>query len=184
MKHTAIARAGLAALGLVLCTNLHAIDFTNPLSLSQEGVVGTKDGVAGDTGPEEAAVAQAILNLTQGQVLGDYKANTAFDYSGVIDGSSAFKDADGIGGISAGWDYVLAKYDGQNAGYVLFYLGGEASTIPEFPYDLWTTNTTQYQISHYTLFNGHNVPDGGTTAVLLGLGLVILAVANRRRALI
>ena len=77
----------------------------------------------------------------------------------------------------------------RGAGYATglfgkWHLGGEASTIPQYPYNLWTTNTAQYGISHYTLFNGHSVPDGGTTAMLLGLGLDILAVVNRRRALI
>jgi hypothetical protein len=37
-------------------------------------------------------------------------------------------------------------------------------------------------ISHETLNGGATVPDGGTTAVLLGLGLVGLSLIGRRRA--
>jgi hypothetical protein len=78
--------------------------------------------------------------------------------------------------------YVLAKYDGQNAGYVLFAVAGLAGgSLPGLSDSLWTNiQGNGYAISHYTLFgNGTNVPDGGTTLTLLGLALAGLGAIRR-----
>jgi len=82
--------------------------------------------------------------------------------------------------VGAGWEYVLAKYDGTNAGFILFYLGGADATIPQFPYPFWTDNRTQYGITSWVTFN--RVPDGGSTVLMLGGAIVAIAFfAGRRR---
>ena len=176
----------ILALFGVSSTGLGVI-ITQPLTLQTQFVVGTHDGnLANASIPVEAAGAQAILDLALGQVSGPDKANTVFDYSGTILGATGVKDESGGGAIPAGWGYAMAKYDGPNAGYVLYALGGTATTIPVFPYNFWTTNQEQYALSHYTVFNPSTppppppppgVPEGGTGmallgAVMAGMGLV------------
>jgi hypothetical protein len=176
------------------------VTISNPLSLSTQYVAGTLNGQPGDSNPiTEEGYAQTILNLAQGGTSGvapnTFQANTAFDYSGTITFNGG-QSTVGINGdatidIPAGWGGALAKYDGQNAGYVLFLFGGTASTIPEYPWNLWTTNHEQYQISHYTLFRGtggltpgtQSVPEGGAGVALLGLVLAGMGFVARRRAL-
>ena len=86
--------------------------------------------------------------------------------------------------VATGWDYVLVRYDGPNGGLVLFKLDGNGGSIPFFGYDLFTSGSTDsYGVSHYSLVGAHttSVPDGGTTAALLGLGLVGMSFVARRR---
>ncbi|HVK59465.1 MAG TPA: VPDSG-CTERM sorting domain-containing protein, partial [Candidatus Kapabacteria bacterium] len=81
------------------------------------------------------------------------------------------------GDLGAGYLYALAKYGGgQDRGpSVIYYLGGVALDIPN------QAPTGQWGLSHVTLFNpGNNVPDGGTTAVLLGLGMLGLSMFRRK----
>ncbi len=68
--------------------------------------------------------------------------------------------------------YILGKYDGPNYGSEVWYGAGLSGviTLPEFG------NGSQYGLSHVYVFNGTpTVPDGGTTATLLGLSLTGLA---------
>jgi len=157
-------------------------------------LVGIVEGQPGNSNlATEQTYAQAILDLSLGEIDGFYKANTVFNFSGTITSNGGqneepgggFGDANDTVSIEAGWRWVLVKYDGQNAGYVLLPLRNQASTIPEYPWKLWTENQTQYQISHYTLFDGPtpppgddppdddppNVPEGGVGLGLLGLTL-------------
>jgi len=76
----------------------------------------------------------------------------ATDYNGTVKtNSSASGGANQQ--VGSGWDYVLAKYDGQNAGYILFYLGGQDANLPQYPANFWTTDTEQYAISGWTAFD-------------------------------
>lgn len=81
-----------------------------------------------------------------------------------------------------GWTWVLAKYDGPNAGYILYFvpdLGG--TTIPSDPSPIWGT-AGQYQVSHTLRWGATNVPDGGATLLLLGGALGALGLLRRRSA--
>ena len=79
--------------------------------------------------------------------------------------------------LGSGFLYLLAKYDGQNWGSEVWYVGGLSGhiTIPEFGFE------HQYGVSHVYLFNGTppTVPDGGTTAMLLGSACGALALVRR-----
>ena len=173
-----------------------------PLTYSSPGVVGTIDGViAGGVGAE-LAKAQALLDMATNTSTNDLgasscdgaddnfpdsgcrKTNTALDYSGTLTNllgdDAKIEEPQGSQLTVTGFEYVLAKYDGANAGYVLFYLPAFGDTIPINPDDFWT-ETAQYDISHLTRFNGATtVPDGGATLGLLGLGLMGLSYVRRR----
>jgi hypothetical protein len=73
------------------------------------------------------------------------------------------------------YTYLFAKYDGPNYGSEVWYIGDLSGTItiPGF--------AGRYGLSGYTLFGpgGQGVPDGGTTAMLLGAALSVLGVARR-----
>jgi hypothetical protein len=119
----------------------------------------------------------------------DYKTSSV-DYNGSFLASDGIrKDGDNTASmaellsVAAGYDIVVAKYDGKNAGYVVWYLGGEAATLPQFSNDIWSNNQgSGYGISGYTAFKkGNSVPDGGATATLLGLGVAMLATIRRKK---
>ena len=75
------------------------------------------------------------------------------------------------------YSYLFAKYDGQNDRSVVWYVGdlGGEITIPFIGPD-------GHELSHYTLFlaGGQGVPDGGTTAMLLGAALGVLGMVRRK----
>ena len=73
--------------------------------------------------------------------------------------------------------YVLGKYDAAQAGALVWFLGDFAGGIIEIP-----TEFNGHDLSHTSFFGGtgERVPDGGTTAVLLGSALLGLALIQRR----
>lgn len=87
--------------------------------------------------------------------------------------------ATGANSISTGFEYAFGRYDGPNGGYILWYLGGAAFTAPATS-DGDGNWGQAYGISHFTAFNGTSVPDGGTSLILLGLGLGAIALFRRK----
>jgi hypothetical protein len=73
------------------------------------------------------------------------------------------------------YSYLFAKYDGPNYGSEVWYVGNLSGiiTIP--------ATGGRYGLSGWTLFGpgGSQVPDGGTTVMLLGAALGALAMARR-----
>ena len=103
------------------------------------------------------------------------------DYNGTL--SDAFRQD---GGVLTGWtgyEYVMAKYDGQNAGFVMYnvadLVAAYGTSLPEYSYSIWGSNTEQYQLSNWTGFNATSVPEPGT-AMLLGLGLISLVGMRKK----
>ncbi len=77
------------------------------------------------------------------------------------------------------YSYLFAKYDGPNAGSEVWYVGNLSGiiTIPAFG-----LAGQHYGLSGWTLFGpggGGQVPDGGTTVMLLGAALGALGMARR-----
>ena len=73
------------------------------------------------------------------------------------------------------YTYLFAKYDGPNYGSEVWYVG-DLSGIITIP-----ATAGGYGLSGWTLFGPGvpGVPDGGTTAMLLGAALSVLGVARR-----
>jgi PEP-CTERM motif len=80
-----------------------------------------------------------------------------------------------------GFTYLLAKYDGPNAGDLIWYVSGINGTVDILAN--WGPNPTgtQYGLSHYALFNGTppRVPEP-STFLLLGVSLVALGMSSNR----
>ncbi len=164
------------------------------LTITDAGVVGTIDaGTQSSNVANEIDWAQFLLDLvgvftttaattadgnnpvdgtTEIYVLG------ATDYSATLSGGTQVTP--GIGTDLSAYGYVLGKYDGQNAGYILFNMADWGSnSIPEFSATIWGTGD-KYQLSHATGFN-RDVPPGGVipepgTVLLFGTGLAGLSL--------
>ena len=192
MKITRFTKILLA--GSLVAASLATSSFGAVLTINSPGVVGTVAGQPfAPNLANEIVAAQFLLNLptNSGLVVGPFSLITpayqtgANNYSGTL--------LNGVQGLTnygvSGYDWGFAKYDGPNAGSVLFYLGGAvASTIvPLLSNDIWVNGEGQgYGISHLSVFNSRNqdtpgAPDGGSTVVLLGLSLFVLTFFARRR---
>lgn len=90
--------------------------------------------------------------------------------TGLVSGSSTSINL-GAGGT---YLYLFAKYDGPNYGSEVWYVG-DLSGIITIP-----ATAGGYGLSGWTLFgSAGSVPDGGTTAMLLGAALGSLGMARR-----
>ncbi len=90
--------------------------------------------------------------------------------TGLVSGTSTSIDL-GSGGT---YLYLFAKYDGPNYGSEVWYVGDLSGiiTIPD--------TAGGYGLSGWTLFgSAGSVPDGGTTAMLLGMAFGALGMARR-----
>jgi hypothetical protein len=179
---TSFWRRLLAAVAIVLAFALQA----QALTINDPGVVGTVDGIPGDnSGTEALGFAQYLLNLGANVVDhlgpdGHIYSTSSTDYNNtlVLVDKIDVKDGSPVPLVPAGYKYALAKYDGQNAGFVLFYLPRFGNALPEFSYSIWGKNDQQYRITNFTYFN--SVPDGGSAAVLLGSALLGLGLLRRQ----
>ena len=174
----------------VLISNASA----STMTLATPGVVGTLDGKIGNSNPTtELEIAQAILDMVglgtvspTGCITPEncYKSSTVKDYSSTL--SNPDQSDQGDFTVDLGFEYVLAKYDGQQAGYVLFHIPTlGTTTLPQYPANLWTDDPTKWAISHHTTFTSEgpevrSVPDGGSTAALLGSILFAVGFVRRR----
>jgi VPDSG-CTERM motif len=106
-----------------------------------------------------------------------FRSNNAFGslpqavLAGHVNGTSTSINL-GAGGL---YTYLFAKYDGPNYGSEVWYVG-DLSGIITIP-----ATAGGYGLSGWTLFGPGvpGVPDGGTTAMLLGAALSALGIARR-----
>jgi hypothetical protein len=163
-----------------------------PIDYTTSGLVGTADNGGGATSvANELIWANQILALAAGTTeldymsTGvDYRTHDTDEYTGVLTGGVQHQFADDANMVAAGTEYVLGKYDGQNAGYVLFYLGGAASTIPAYSDDIWTNiQGAGYQLSHYTAFGDGttSLSEPGTLGLMM-IGMMGVGAFRRRRS--
>ena len=181
----------MAAIALTLLTApAYALSLTDP------GVVGVANGsVAPQAFGAPAtlqAVAQHLLNMAANTadpggcaiaVQGSSCYQTgATEYNATL--SSTYTKVENLNGAAqnvAGYEWVLAKYDGPNAGYVLFHIPTFGTTIPGLSAPIWTNNAGNgYGISGYMAWGPTTaVPDSGATLSLLGLALAGVGAFRR-----
>ena len=181
----------MAAIALMLLTApAYALSLTDP------GVVGAANGSVapqafGAPGTLQA-VAQHLLNMAANTadpvgcaiaVQGSSCYVTgATEYNATL--PSAYTKVENLNGAAqnvAGYEWVLAKYDGPNAGYVLFHIPTFGTTIPGLSAPLWQKSVQQggYGISGYMAWGSTAVPDSGATLSLLGLALAGIGAFRR-----
>jgi hypothetical protein len=173
----------------LICNPAFSTVISGPLDYNTAGVVGTADGGTASANVATVTIyAQHILDMlhTSTDTFGSpavYYETATTEYSGTLSGGFRCSTTVCAGGaVTAGFDYVLAKYDGQSAGYVLFSLDGLASTIPQYPHTFWTDNTTQYGLSNWTGFVSSTSIPAPNILALLGIALLGLGFARRKRS--
>jgi len=165
------------------------------LSLTDPGVVGVANG---QTAPQAFGAPGTLLAVAQHLL--DMAANTAdptgctiapqgsscyrtgaTEYSATLSG--AYTKVENLTGAPqnvGAFEWVLAKYDGPNAGYVLFHIPTFGATIPGLSAPIWTNNAGNgYGISGYMAWGPTTVPDSGATLSLLGLALAGIGTFRR-----
>ncbi|MEY2429381.1 MAG: hypothetical protein QOJ40_2266 [Verrucomicrobiota bacterium] len=187
--------AGAAVWAGVINNASATLSWPSPLGLNDPGIVGISFGVTslGQGNLEyETGIAQHLLDMpanTTEPSSGPMQYQTSStEYSGTLTGGVE-TDLGGGGAVhvAAGHAYAIAKYDGQNAGYILFYLGGQDAYLPEFSYTIWGTDAGQYQISNFSVFNAVSpVPEPPTmiagALLLLPFGASTIRVLRKRNA--
>ena len=161
------------------------------LTINDSGVVGTIDAENQNA---------SLTNVTDwaNHLLGmDDNASKTIDGNSSPDGvteiyqtSNTNYDGTVSGGIRinestpdvSSYEWVVAKYNGQNAGYVMFNVN-DATTIPEYSYSIWGNDEEQYQLSNITGYGTSDsdlpVPDSGATVALMGIALAGLGFLKR-----
>jgi VPDSG-CTERM motif len=168
------------------------------LTINDPGVVGVV-GVDSTIDPLTATI--HLLGMTASQsdpsgcsITTNCYQTSSTDYVGTVTAvaASGSPASAGVTLPSGGYDYILVKYDGAEAGYVLYYVGGLSGTLVFSPsYPLWDPNTTnQYSANNWYAFNCTDdtcgggptfvTPDGGSTVTLLGSVLFALGMFARK----
>jgi hypothetical protein len=182
MKLNIIPTNKLALLSAVFCAAMLAFTHnTRALSIGDEHELGFVEfGIpSGDT--DRLNYVNHLIGMALGSeddALGQHFTRSNNDFgplapavlAGLVSGTSTSIDL-GAGGT---YLYLFAKYDGPNYGSEVWYVGDLSGiiTIPD--------TAGGYGLSGWTLFgSAGSVPDGGTTAMLLGAALGSLGMARR-----
>lgn len=122
------------------------------------------------------------LTRLDGQISSYNSANSASLPTGTITGDSGDVTT-GSGGTSitvnvSGWDYIVLKWADTDQYY---YIGTTTGNYT-FNSTVFNGNDQPQALSHYALFNpvSTSVPDGGSTALLLGAAMSGLGLVVRR----
>ena len=184
MKMRKLAYIAAIALGLGVLAGLpstaHALDFDDAFDLGSV----TPPEPASPT--DEEGYVNTLISLAQGSgttTIGGFTFNRKDTSCGTCP-AAVFNSRDESGGNTidlgtGGFTYLLGKYDGPNGGSEVWNVQGLTGlmTIPlkGLPPD------NQFGLSHFTLFGGGStqVPDGGTTAALLGAALAGMGFLRR-----
>jgi hypothetical protein len=195
-------RKALPILALLLLFGFNSGAVAGTITINDAGVVGIMEGkisgLNGSSVANELIIANEILAMginqtklvtnpsgvdcTGGSVDQspcEYRTGANPYSATLVSGSQGADDDRTVN--DPGVVYVLAKYDGPNAGYVLFHLPDfKTTTLPLSAYSIWGQNDTQFAFSHYAAFQAASVPDGGSAATLLGSVLVGFAMLRRK----
>jgi hypothetical protein len=183
-----IGLGAMACMGLAL-TSARAL----PIDLSVNP--GTTPYVLGDVNPPKGASAADDIKYINGLI------GLSLGGSAVVDGDTVFRSDNSFGSLTTatkagdasgtqtsitlatGYEYLVAKYGGPNGGMVVWDIASiAAGDTLDIPTDAYGANNDKYSLSGWRLFDAlpsQGVPDGGLTAMLLGIGLLGLALMRR-----
>jgi len=159
--------------------------YASTITLTTPGVVGIIDlnSYNDNASPTtRQAYANWLLLLTENRVDSVHLPPVVYYTSARTDSGTVdlgYK-VDGSPTGFGGYTYLLAKYNGPNAGYVLFHIPSIVGTsIPSTAGTQWWDGgvNQEYGLSGWTAYNF--VPDGGSVAMLLGAALMGLAGFRR-----
>ncbi len=177
MKISFAKLAGITALSVLLSLSARALTIgdAHELGFVEFGIP------SGDA--DRTAYVNHLIDMALGttdSALGQTFTRSSNDFGALADAVFALNGTGTSVDLGSGYLYLFAKYDGPNYGSEVWYVG-DLSGVIDIP-----ATAGGYGLSGWTLFNpgGTSVPDGGTTALLLGLGLVGMSLIARRRAAI
>jgi hypothetical protein len=181
MKINIIPTTKLAMLCTAFCAALFAFSpNARALTIGDNHEVGTiTPGTAGDADRTALVNHLRLMALNSNDsFLGENLHRSGNDFGPLpapVIGPQGTSTTINLGAVGT-YTYLFAKYDAGNAGAEVWYVGdlGGSITIPA----TWG----RYGLSGWTLFgpgSGTGVPDGGTTAMLLGAALGALGIARR-----
>jgi VPDSG-CTERM motif len=127
----------------------------------------------GTTGFYDAGTGQ-----TYNRSLSNWGGPYPFYPTAVFGSNSSGNPSTNIDLSTGGYQYLFAKYDGQSYGAEVWDLSGLTGTItiPEF-----ALPDGHCQLSGWTLYTGTpQVPDGGSTVLLLGAALSAIGLLRRK----
>jgi hypothetical protein len=186
--------AGAAVWAGVVNNASATLSWPSTLAINTPGIVGISIGVTGlgqGTLAYETGIAQHLLDMpanTTEPASGPMQYQTSStEYSGTLTGGVETDLGGGAAYVPVGHAFAIAKYDGQNAGYILFYLGGQDANLPQFPYSIWGSSPGQYQISNFSYFDAVSPVPEPTTMIagallLLPFGASTIRVLRKRNA--
>lgn len=201
----------LAVLSAIACMALpsaHATTVTIGLTVDPNLPPGTTPYVLGAANPGapasdawDAAYVSGILGLSLGGA-GTVGADAIYRSLNTFSGLSSYAAVDTAAGadgsgtqtsitLLSGVSYLVAKYDGQNGGSEVWYVGGLLSlyagdtVVVDIPANAFGNQNGQYGLSGSAQLLGAStppppVPDGGSTLMLLGVaGLGLFAFVRK-----
>lgn len=170
------------------------------LTINDPGVAGLLEGQVASNTTNEATISNFILAMLANQTIAappvngdtvncspdqgtcEYKTG-ATNYNGTVSGGTQQTTNPTVliaAALNSEW--ILAKFDGPNAGYVLFntaaFLAAGNTALPANGATIWDAQGSG--LSHYTYFGTRTVPDGGASLLLLGAALGAVGLMRRR----
>jgi hypothetical protein len=207
IKYLAAVLVSLAGLGLTQRADaILEMTYNDGFGNSSQYLLGTVlPGVqAGGQAQRDAAMTNQLLSMGLGAQALDLSSGSLYSRSfnnfGSLPAATATGAVLGTGildgttpvtvNLGTGFQYLVAAYDGPNGGVAVFNVGGLTGSVDLYRYakplangNLVGSNTAQqgyYKMTGWTLLNPTGaVPDGGTTAMLLGAAFGALGITRR-----
>lgn len=195
---------GALAIACLALTRAQAVPMTIDLSVDPNFPPGTATDVLGDVNPPEPADPADYVNYINAMIPLSTGASTTIAVPGGTDTiyrsenaftglTAATLTGDDVSGsnppgtikLTTGYEYLVGKYDGPNGGLEVWDISsiaaGDTIVIPQ---DAFGAGNDTYGLSGWVLFDAQgtgtqNVPDGGSTALLLGIAFFGACLVGR-----